>query len=316
MSSLQVTLADAKTKNLPVRIKNPNDLRGIWLRTNPNQPRGDPTRNVANNTEWSLVGSGEISGCVEVYNSANNQGWVKMSHLEKMEDTPASLSVAPASPASPASPSVAPASPSVAPAPSTSDITAVDANHDGLLVLARRPILLRTRSDDVIGERDREVVQGTRMRLNGDGVENKSVHVSVAESDDGTAPAHGWAYMQDLQLAYPREKSAEDIFYENLDRALRDPDIIQIRDSEGRDINQVLQSTNLRVLQKFVPNDYEGFKLNLRALMTSAPPRALPTERFGEGGSHRRKGKGKPSRRSRRSKRNRKNTHKRRHHRR
>jgi len=295
-SALQVTMADANTKNLPVRINNPNDPRGIWLRTNPNQQRGDHTRNVANDTEWRLVGSGAISGCVEVYNLANNQGWVKMSYLEKMEDTPAS--------------------PSVAPAPSTSDITAVDANHDGLLVLARRSILLRTRSDDVIGERDREVGQGTRMRLNGDGVENKSVHVSVAESDDGTAPAHGWAYMQDLQLAKPREKSAEDIFYENLDRALRDPNIIQILDSEGRDINQVLQSTNLRELQKFVPNDYEGFKLNLRALMTSAPPRALPTERFGEGGSHRRKGKGKPSRRSRRSKRNRKNTHKRRHHRR
>lgn len=307
-SALQVTLADANTKNLPVRIKNPNDLRGIWLRTNPNQPRGDPTRNVANNTEWSLVGSGAISGCVEVYNSANNQGWVKMSYLEKI----ASPSVAPASP------SVAPASLSVAPAPSTSDITDVDANHAGLLVLARRSILLRTRSGDVIGERDREVGQGTIMRLKGDGVENQSVYVSVAESDDGTAPAHGWAYMQDLQLANPREKSAEDIFYENLDRALRDPDIIQILDSEGRGITQVLQSTNLSKFQKFAPNDYEDFKLSLRALMTSAPPteRTERTEQFGEGGSHRRKGKGKPSRRSRRSKRNRKNTHKRRHHRR
>jgi len=243
---------------------------------------------------------------VEVYNLANTRGWVKMSYLKKMEDTPASLSVAPASP-------------SVAPAPSTSDITAVDANHAGLLVLARRPILLRTRSDDVKGESDREVGQGTIMRLKGDGVENQSVYVSVADSDDGTAP-HGWAYMQDLQLANPREKSAEDIFYENLDMALRDPDIIKILDSEGRGITQVLQSTNLREFQKFVPNDYEGFKLSLRALMTSAPPTRAPpterTERLGEGGSHRRKGKGKPSRRSRRSKRNRKNTHKRRHHRR
>ena len=288
-SALQVTLKDAKTKNLPVRINNPNDLRGIWLRSDPNQPRGDPTRNVANNTEWSLVGSGAISGCVEVYNLANNQGWVKMSYLEKI------------------------ASPSVAPAPSTSDITAVDANHDGLLVLTRRPILLRTRSDDVKGER--EVGQGTRMRLKGDGVENKSVYVYVADSDDGTAPAHGWAYMQDLQLANPREKSAEDIFYENLDRALRDPEIIQMIDSEGRGITQVLQSTNLSEFQKFVPNDYEGLKLSLHALMTSAP-QTERRERSGEGGSHRRKGKGKPSRRSRRSKRNRKNTHKRRHHRR
>ena len=55
--------------------------------------------------------------------------------------------------------------------------------------------------------------------------------------------------------------------------------------------SNALQSTNLSEFQKFVPNDYEGLKLSLHALMTSAP-QTERRERFGEGGSHRRKGGG------------------------
>lgn len=313
MSALQVTQADAKTKNLPVIINNLNDSAGIWLRSDPNQTLGDANRNVKNGTKFGLVGNG-VSGkkleCVEVYELANpaNRGWVKMSNLAKM--APTAVTAAP--------PSVAPASPSVATAPSASDIiTAADAENNGLLVLVRSPtILLRTSSADVKGEITREVSQGTRMRLRGDGVENQSVYVSRADSDKDDGTDHGWAYMQDLQLANPREKSAEDIFYEYLIRAIADPEISQLHDSDGRGITEVLQSLNMRAFRNSAPNDYETFRQHVIGLMKQAAPRAPPIERSGEGGSHRRKGKGKPSRRSRRSKRNRKNTHKRRHHRR
>ena len=86
---LHVIPEDAENDIL-VKVMNHNDHDGIWLRTNPEQVRGDPilSRNVKNGTTMRLAsGHGVKDGCVFVFNPVDRdnettQGWVKMVHLE------------------------------------------------------------------------------------------------------------------------------------------------------------------------------------------------------------------------------------------
>jgi hypothetical protein len=88
---LQVTPEDAKNDIL-VKVMNRADKKNnaIWLRTNPEQVRGDPIlpRKIENGTTMRLAsGYGVKDGCVFVFNpddrdNETTQGWVKMVHLE------------------------------------------------------------------------------------------------------------------------------------------------------------------------------------------------------------------------------------------